>query len=110
MNERVATDATVSFESATSWVETLYRENPNVVIDRATEAEPFVMALAAHVAKRTLARLMRDGVAEHVAQFVYTQICYAGALSVELLKKGNALLFSDLIDPESDNRKGITNE
>ena len=108
MNEKVTTDATVSFRSATTWVETLYREDPNVVIDRAIEAEPYVMALAAHVAKRTEARLMRNGVAEHVAGFVHTQICCAGALSVELMKKGHALLFSDLIDPESDNRKGVT--
>jgi len=109
MNKRVATDATVSFENAKPWVEVLYREDPDVVIQRALEAEPAVMALAAHLAKRTAARLMRNGVAEHVAKFVCTQICYAGGLAIELMRRGNAELWRDMIEPD-DNEKGTTHE
>lgn len=110
MKEIVATDATVSIEDAKRWVETLYRENPNIVIDRAMEAEPAVMALAAHVAARTESRLMRNGVPEHIAKFVVKQICYAGGLSVELMRLGNAELWRDLIDPTDNNEKGMSDE
>jgi hypothetical protein len=110
MNEKHISDAVVNFDNAKPWVEVLYREDPTVVIDRAMEAEPAVMALAAHVAARVEAKLLRRRVPKRIAQFVSRQICYAGGLSIELLRRGNAELWRDMIEPTDDNEKGTTDE
>ena len=43
-------------------------------------------------------------VSEQALSFVMSQICFAGAATVELMRKGNALLFEDLMG-EADNAK-----
>src|SRR5438105_7869021 len=104
MKQKITTDAVVNFSNARPWVEALFREDQDEVIERALAAEPAIMSVAAVVGKKTVEMLERDGASEQVLSFVMSQICFAGAATVELMRKGNALLFDGLMC-EADNAK-----
>jgi hypothetical protein len=110
MNERPVTDAVVNFENARPWVEALFREDPDVVSRRVLKMEPAIMSAVAVAGKQTIEQLERNGASEQMLSFVLSQMLFAGAIGVELMKKGNGLLFSDLIEPASEKSKGATNE
>ncbi len=63
------------------------------------------MAWGANVAKRTCDYLEKKGVSEEVIAFVFSQICYAGALSIEIMRLGSAKLFEEYIE-ERDQEDG----
>jgi hypothetical protein len=101
----VLNDAIVTYEDALRWVEELYKQKPDDVIERALEVEPAVVAVAANLGKRTCARLEKAGVPPCLILFVDRQIALAGAMAVELMRKGSARLWSDLIEPEEPEKK-----
>lgn len=98
MKKQVLTDALVSFEDALKWAEPLMSENPDHVIRRVLAIEPAVFGVAANVGKRTCERLEARGLSQAQSAYVFDRICLATAIAIELMKKGNAGLFADLID------------
>lgn len=101
MKKQVLTDALVTFPDALRWAEPLMAERPDDVITRALAIEPAVLGVAANLAKRASERLEREGLSEERSAFVFTEICRASAISIELMKHGNAALFRDLLeDPD----------
>lgn len=106
MKKQVLTDANVTFADALKWAEPLMKENPDRVIRRVLAIEPAVFGVAANIAKRTSERIVRRGASPAHAEYVFEQVCLASAIAIELMKKGNALLFNDLIgDPENRNKE-----
>ena len=59
---------------------------------------------------RACERLEREGLSEGKSAYIFTQICRASAISIELMKLGNASLFRDLIDDPEDKNKDDNNE
>ena len=110
MNERPVTDAVVNFENARPWVEALFREDPDDVFQRVLKIEPAIMSAIAVAGKQTIDQLERNGASEQVMSFVLSQMLFAGALGVELMKKGNELIFNDLIDRSARPEKGASHE
>jgi hypothetical protein len=110
MKRKVTSDAVVNFDNARPWVEALFREDPDDVIKRALAAEPAIMSVAAAVGKKTVEQLERNGASEQVLSFVLSQVCFAGAVSIELMRKGNSLLFDDLIVSDASSKKGADDE
>lgn len=109
MMRKVVTDGVVNFENAGPWVEALYREKPPVVIKRAMDVEPAIMSAVATAAKRTAELLEEHGATEQMQCFVLGQMCFAGALAVELMRQGNRILFDGLIE-DPTNQKGKSHE
>jgi hypothetical protein len=103
-------DAIVSFPDALRWVEPLIKAKPDDVIDQALAVEPAVLGVAADLARRTCERLEKRGVPEEICEYVYDQITLAGAMSIELMRKGNAKLWDDFIEPPNEEQEGIDHE
>ena len=100
MKKRVLSDAIVSFDNALRWAEPLMKENPEIVIQRVLAIEPAVFGVAANIAKRTCERIEGRGMSRVQGEYVFRQVCLASAIAIELMKKGNTLLFDDLLDGE----------
>ena len=106
MKKEVLSDANVTFANALKWAEPLMKENPDYVIRRVLAIEPAVFGVAANVAKRTGEWVERRGGSPALAEYVFTRVCLASAIAIELMKKGNAMLFEDLTgDPEKKNKE-----
>ncbi len=85
-------------------------QRPDDVITRVLAIEPAVLGVAANLAKRACERLEREGMSEQRSAYIFTQICRASAISIELMKLGNASLFRDLLDDPDDKKKDGNNE
>ena len=110
MNQRPVTDAVVNFENARPWSEALLREDPDDVFQRVLKIEPAIMSAVAVAGKQTIDQLERNGASEQMMSFVLSQMLFAGALGVELMKKGNELIFNDLFDRSARLEKGASHE
>ena len=99
MKRLKASDAVVDADDAISWAAQLLRETPQKVIDRALEAEPFVLGLSMDVARRTADRLLKRGVPEWMANEIIDRIVLGSAYSIELMRRGHAKLWADVIEP-----------
>ncbi len=110
MKKEVTTDALVTFEDGLRWAEPLIKENPENVITRALAIEPAVLGVAADIARRTCERLETRGVSQGHSEYVFNQICLAGAIAIELMRHGNAKLWSDMIEPSDDGSKETNHE
>lgn len=110
MKKEVLNDAIVTFADALKWAEPLMGEKPDDVITRVLTIEPAVLGVAANLAKRACERLEREGMSEQRSAYIFTQICRASAISIELMKLGNASLFRDLLDDPDDKKKDENNE
>ena len=108
MKQQVFSDAIVTYEDALKWVEPLIMGNREKVIEDAFAVEPAVVAVAVDVGKRTCRRLERAGVPEELVDYVSRQVTLAGAMTIELMRKGNAKLWDDLVSPDSDEPTGDT--
>ena len=86
------------------------RRSRDVVIDEALAVEPAVLGIAADLARRTCERLEKYGVCEELCEYVYHQITLAGAVSIELMRKGNAKLWNDLNEPDDEEDNGVDHE
>jgi hypothetical protein len=108
MKQKV-TDGVVNFENARPWVEALFKEDPQKLIERAFAVEPAVMSAVAVAGKRTADLLERHGASEQTQSFVLSQTCVAGAIAIELMRKGNSVLFADLLqeptEPKGENHE-----
>ncbi|HEV2295596.1 MAG TPA: hypothetical protein VGR35_17235 [Tepidisphaeraceae bacterium] len=105
MTKQVLTDAIVTFADALKWAEPLIKENPDDVITRVLAIEPAVFGVAANIAKRTSERIVGRGVSQAQSAYVFNQICLAGAIAIELMKKGSALLFENLLNDPDQKKK-----
>lgn len=111
MKKQVLSDAIVTFDEALCWSEPLMAARPDDVITRALAIEPAVLGVAANIARRTCERIENQGASRAQGEYVFTQVCLAGAIAIELMKKGNAQLFRDLLeDVPTPNRKESHNE
>jgi hypothetical protein len=102
MNWEPTCDAIVTFPDALRWVEPLLKAKPDDVIDHALDVEPAVLGVAADIARRTCERLEKYGVSEQHREYIFKQCTLAGAMAIELMRRGNAQLWQDLIEPEED--------
>jgi hypothetical protein len=105
MNWKPTSDAIVSFPDALRWVEPLIKAKPDDVITNALNVEPAVLGVAADLARRTCERLEKFGVSEDHRDYVFNQCTLAGAMAIELMRRGNAKLWQDMIEPEDDKQK-----
>ena len=103
-------DAIVSFPDALRWVEPLIKAKPDDVITEALAVEPAVLGVAADLARRTCERLEKYGVSEEHRAYIFDQVTLAGAMSIELMRKGNAKLWNDFIQPTNEEQKGADHE
>ena len=110
MKKEILTDAIVTFADALKWAEPLMKENPDHVITRVLAIEPAVFGVAANIAKRTSERIEGRGAPEAQSAYVFNQICLAGAIAIELMRHGNAKLWSDMIEPSQDGPKENNHE
>ena len=106
MKKEVTTDAIVTFADALKWAEPLMTENPDHVITRVLAIEPAVFGVAANIAKRTCERIEGRGVSEAQIAYIFNKMCLAGAIAIELMKKGNAKLWNDFIEPAEHSQEG----
>lgn len=98
-------DAIVSFSDGLKWAERLIRARPDDVIKEALDLEPAVLGVAADVGRRAVERLARYGLSDELQEFIVTRITLAGAMALLLMREGNAKLWSDLIEPEDENKE-----
>jgi len=103
-------DAIVSFPDALKWVGPLIKAKADDVITEALAVEPAVLGVAADLARRTCERLETLGISEELREYIFTQCTLAGAMSIELMRKGNAKLWNDLIEPTNEEQKGNDHE
>ena len=82
---------------------------PTMVIEQALAVEPAVLGVAADLARRMCERLEKYGVSEEHRAYIFTQCTLAGAISIHLMRHGNAELWRDLIEPDED-RKEVPND
>jgi hypothetical protein len=90
-------EALVNSDDAIGWAEQMAKEDPDELTMRLLKSEPAAFGLGANVAKRTCDYLTQKGVSESLIAFVFSQICYAGALSIEIMRLGSAKLFEQYI-------------
>lgn len=90
-------DALVSSEDAIGWAEQMAKEDPDEFTLRVLQTEPMAFGLGANIAKRTCDHLAKKGVHEALIAYVFNQICYAGALSIQIMRLGSAKLFEEII-------------
>jgi hypothetical protein len=102
---QVTSDALVTFADALKWAEPLMQENPSHVIRRVLAIEPAVFGVAANIGRRTCERLEARGLSRAQNAYVFDQICLAAAIAIELMRHGNAKLWSDMIEPSEDDSK-----
>jgi hypothetical protein len=110
MKKQVLTDALVTFADALKWAEPLMMENPDHVITRVLAIEPAVFGVAANLGKRTCERLETRGLSQAQNAYVFERICLAAAIAIELMRHGNAKLWSDMIEPSEDGSKETNHE
>jgi hypothetical protein len=106
VKNEVTTDALVTFADALKWAEPLMQENPDHLIKRVLAIEPAVFGVAANVGKRTCERLEARGLSQAQSAYVFDRICLAASIAIELMRHGNAKLWSDMIEPSEDGPKG----
>jgi hypothetical protein len=87
----------VSLADAPRLAEPMLKENPDELTLRVLEAEPAAFGLGANVAKQTCDHLASKGVSEPLLAFVFSQICYAGAMSIEIMRLGSAKHLEEFI-------------
>jgi hypothetical protein len=102
MNWKPSSDAIVTFPDALRWVEPLIKAKADDVITHALNVEPAVLGVAADLARRTCERLEKYGIGEEHREYIYTQCTLAGAMAIELMRRGNAQLWQDMIEPEDN--------
>lgn len=110
MKNEVRTDALVTFADALRWAEPLMQENPDHVIKRVLAIEPAVFGVAANMGKRACERLEARGLSQAQIAYVFDRICLAAAIAIELMRHGNAKLWSDMIEPSEDGPKESNHE
>ncbi len=110
MKKQVLTDALVTFADALKWAEPLMMENPDHVIRRVLAIEPAVFGVAANLGKRTCERLEACGMSRGQSAYIFDRICLAAAIAIELMRHGNAKLWSDMIEPSEDGSKENSHE
>jgi hypothetical protein len=103
-------DAIVSFPDALRWVELLMKAKPDDVITQALAVELAVLGVGVDLARRTCERLEKYGVSEEHRAYIFNQVTLSGAMSIELMRRGNAKLWSDLIEPGDEEQKGVDHE
>jgi hypothetical protein len=104
-SEEEANSAIVNSDDAITWVTQLAQEDPEELTMRLLQAEPTAFGIGANVAKRTCEHLKKQGVSEALIAFVFSQICYAGAMTIEIMRLGSAKLFEEYIE-ERDQEDG----
>jgi hypothetical protein len=104
--EEEGSHALVNSDDAIEWVTQLAKEDPEELTLRLLKAEPTAFGIGAHVAKRTCAYLEKRGVSEALIAFVFSQICYAGAMTIEIMRLGSAKLFEDYIAEREQEDQG----
>ena len=110
MKKEVTSDALVTFADALKWAEPLMMENPDRVITRVLAIEPAVFGVAANIGKRACERLEASGLPRGQSAYVFDRICLAAAIAIELMRHGNAKLWSDMIEPSEDGSKENNHE
>ena len=80
------------------------------MIKHAVNVEPAVLGVAADLGRRTCERLEKHGVSEELRAYIFIQVTLAGAMAIELMRRGQALLWQDLIEPSEDGQKGSDDE
>jgi hypothetical protein len=110
LKQQVTSDAIVTFKDGIRWAEPRLKKNVNNVIARALAFEPGVLGVAADIARKTSERLETRGVSQANRAYVFNQICLAGAIAIDLMKKGNAKLCNDLVEPSENGSKETNHE
>jgi hypothetical protein len=100
MPDHRSIDATVSPAMGLAILKELTRTDPLMMVAQLAEAEPVVVAIAARFAQRVRARLHRHGASELIATQAADQILLAACICGEMLRRGHAKLWADLIEPE----------
>jgi hypothetical protein len=98
-------DTIVSSDDAIDWATQMAKEDPDEFTMRLLKTEPFAFGLPANVAKRTSEYLATKGVPDAIIGYVFNQICYAGALSIHILRLGSAKLFKEYIEEQKAEKK-----
>ncbi len=102
MNWEPTSNAIVTFPDALRWVEPLLKAKPEDVIDHALNVEPAVLGIAADIARRTCDRLEKYGISEQHREYIFNQCTLAAAMAIELMRRGNAQLWHDMIEPHDE--------
>ena len=108
MKQQVFSDAIVTYEDAIKWVEPMIMGDREKIIEDACALEPAVVGVAVDMGRRTRLRLEREGVSPELIHYVFRQVTLVGAMTIELMHKGNAKLWDYLISPDSDEPIGDT--
>jgi hypothetical protein len=99
------THALVSSDDAIEWVRQMAENDPDLMTMRMLKAEPAAFGVGATIAKRTREYLAKQGVSESLVNYVFSQICYAGAMTIEIMRLGSAKLLEEYI-AERDGEDG----
>ena len=99
-------DMIVHSDDAIGWVTKLAKEDPEELTLRLLKIEPTAFGIGANIAKRTCQHLEKHGVSEALIAFVFSQICYAGAMTIEIMRLGSAKLFEEYIAERKQEDKG----
>lgn len=89
MKQKIKRPAIVSPDDAMRWAGPIIRKSPAKLTVEMLKAEPATFGLAALVAKDTSQYLTKNGVNKKLRSYVFNQICYAGALTICLMRKGH---------------------
>jgi hypothetical protein len=89
MKKRQKTISIVTPDQAMKLAEPIIKVSPDKLTLRVLLAEPAVFGLAALVAKDTCRHLAKRGVSEALRAYVFNQICYAGALSISVMREAH---------------------
>ena len=100
MPDHRSIDATVSPAMGLAVLKELLRTDPLTMLAHLAEAEPVVVAIAARFAQRVRARLRRHGASEAITAEAADQVLLTACICAEMLRRGQARLWADLIEPE----------
>ncbi len=89
MKQKIKRSTIVSPDDAMRWSDPIIRKSPTKLTMEMLKAEPATFGLAALVAKNTCQYLTKNGVSKKLRRYVFNQICYAGALTISLMREGH---------------------
>ena len=94
------TDATVTDADGLTWTQEMLREPPRQLLDRFESLEPTVLRLAARVACGMRETLIAEGTTSRLADYVHDKTLLTSVICAELIRRGHAHLWAELIEPE----------
>jgi hypothetical protein len=89
MKRKTKRSAIVSPDDAMRLSDSIIKKSPDKLTMEMLKAEPATFGLAALVAKNTCQYLTKNGVSKKLRSYVFSQTCYAGALTICLMREGH---------------------